>query len=44
MTDIIFTPAADDDPSFTPTTTTNHNTLPGRSTADAHPASAMVDL
>ena len=42
MTDIIFTPAADDDPSFTPTTTTNHNTLPGRSTADAHPASAIT--
>ena len=44
MTDIIFTPAADDDPSFTPTTTTNHNTLPGRSTADAHPQSAITDL
>ncbi len=33
---------SDDDPSFTPTTTTNHNTLPGRSTADAHPASAIT--
>lgn len=44
MTDIIFTPAADDDPSFTPTTTTNHNTLPGRSAADAHPQSAITDL
>jgi len=42
MTDIIFTPAADDDPSFTPTTTTNHNTLPGRSAAGAHPAASIV--
>ena len=39
---LTWTPATDDDPEFTITTATQHSVLAGRSTADAHPASAIT--
>ena len=39
---LTWTPATDDDPEFTVTTATQHSVLAGRSTADAHPASAIT--
>ncbi len=39
---LTWTPATDDDPEFTVTTASQHSTLAGRSTADAHPASAIT--
>ena len=39
---LTWTPTSDDDPEFTITTASLHATLAGRSTADAHPASAIT--
>ena len=39
---LTWTPATHDDPEFTVTTASQHSTLAGRSTADAHPASAIT--
>jgi hypothetical protein len=39
---LTWTPTSDDDPEFTITTATQHSVLAGRSTADAHPASAIT--
>jgi len=39
---LTWTPTSDDDPEFTVTTATQHSVLAGRSTADAHPASAIT--
>ena len=42
MSDFTLIPAEDSDPSNEITAATTHNTLAGRSTADAHPASAIT--
>jgi len=42
MSDLQFTPATDLDPEFTVTTATQHSALAGRSTAGAHPATAVT--
>jgi len=39
---LTWTPETDNDPEFTVTTATQHSVLAGRSTADAHPASAIT--
>ena len=42
MTDLVWTPASDDDPEFTITTASLHSVLAGRSAAGAHPATALT--